>query len=87
MYARLGTSKFNYSNPLPLHRNYTTLEQLKAGNNYTQLDDKKYVISKVVYNMDVKRHPEVEFESQFFDKIKVPEQANVVQRPIAKDGR
>jgi hypothetical protein len=27
------------------------------------------------------------FESQFFEKIKTPEQAKVVQQTIAKDGR
>jgi len=87
MYARLGTSKFNYTNPQPLYRNYTKLDEIRIGNSYLQLDNKKFVIPQRVYSEKIVRHPETEFETQFFDKIKVPEQAHVVQRPIAKDGR
>uniref|UniRef100_A0A6C0KS95 Uncharacterized protein n=1 Tax=viral metagenome TaxID=1070528 RepID=A0A6C0KS95_9ZZZZ len=88
MYARLSSSNFNYSsNPLPKYRNYTKLDEIKIDNNRMQLDNKKFVIPREVYAQTIKRHPEIEYETQFFDKIKVPEQAHVVQQPIAKDGR
>jgi hypothetical protein len=87
MYARLGSSKFNYTNPQPLNRNYTKLDEIKIDNSYLQLNNTKFVIPQKVYSEKIIRNPEMEFETQFFDKIKVPEQAQVVQRPVAKDGR
>lgn len=86
MYARLGTSNFNYSNPLPQYRNYTKLDDIKV-RSYAQTDNTKFVIPQSVYAQKIERQPTVQFETQFFDKIKVPEQANVVQQNIAKDGR
>lgn len=88
MYARLGISNFNYnSNPLPKYPNYIKLDEIKINNYRVHLDNQKFVIPREVYSQKIQRKPEVEFETQFFDKIKVPEQAHVVQQAIAKDGR
>ena len=86
MYARLGPSRFITSDPQPM-KQYSKLSDLYMGNNYLRTDDKKFVVTPGIYNKNIEHTQKVELESQFFDKIKVPEQAKYIQRPIAKDGR
>ena len=84
MYVRLGTSNFNYSNALLPAQNYSKLNEAQ---HYCKTDRTKFVISNSVYNEKIQHPHKLKLESQFFDKIKVPEQGHVIQRPIAKDGR
>jgi len=86
MYARLGPSRIITSDPQPI-KQYSKLSDLYMGNNYLRTDNKKFVVSPDIYNKEIVHTPKVDLETQFFDKIKVPEQAKYVQRPIAKDGR
>jgi len=86
MYARLGPSRFITSDPQPM-KQYSKLSDLYIGNNYMRTDNKKFVVSPGIYNKNIVHNQTVELETQFFDKIKVPEQAKYIQQPIAKDGR
>jgi hypothetical protein len=86
MYARLGPSRIDTSDPQP-KKQYSKLSDLYMGNNYLRTDNKKFVVSPDIYNKEIVNSYKKDFETQFFDKIKVPEQAKFIQRPIAKDGR
>jgi len=80
-----------YNNPnyvnTPFHRQYGTLQSIEDGLHQTSIDRTRYTPDESLYNKKVDRSFSKLFESQFFEKIKTPEQAKVVQQTIAKDGR
>ena len=68
-------------------RNYGTQQSLEDGRFAIISDDTKYTPSDTLYNKpNVHKYSKL-FESQFFNTIKTPEQAKVVQQTVANDGR
>ena len=81
-----------YNNPnyvnTPFHsRQYGTLQGIEDGLYQASTDRTRYTPDESLYNKKVDRKFSKLFESQFFEKIKTPEQTKVVQQTIAKEGR
>ena len=79
MYARFLTKTND--------KEYGTQRGMESGKYHMYTEDKKYMLDESFCKKEIKSNYSRLFESQFFQKIKVPEQAKVVQNTIANDGR
>lgn len=66
--------------------NYGTQEGIEKGKYHAYTDSTKYGLNDS-YNKPVQHNYSRLFESQFFQKIKTPEQAKVVQNTVANEAR
>lgn len=80
MYARLGKKFFDFENSTC---KYATLDTVN--NQQCATDNHKFTIQGEQPPLPSK--PRLKLETQFFDKIKVPEQGQVIQPPSASEGR
>jgi hypothetical protein len=71
----------------PFHRHYGTLQGIEDGLYQASIDRTRYTPDESLYNKKVDRSFSKLFESQFFEKIKTPEQTKVVQQTVSKEGR
>ena len=67
--------------------NYGTQQGLEKGAYHTYTDDTKFTPPESYYDKKLENNYSKLFDSQFFSKIKSPEQAKVVQNSVANDGR
>jgi len=66
---------------------YGTQRGIEEGAYHIYTDRARYTPIETMYGKIPERNFSKLFESQFFDKIKTPEQAKVVQRTISEEGR
>jgi hypothetical protein len=86
MYARLSNTKnFNFDFDSERESRYTKLKNSPSSGFF--LDDKKFILQQSNTKAESVRQTDIQLESQFFDTIRVPEQAHVVQSAISKTGR
>lgn len=64
-----------------------TLKGLEEGAYHIYTDRARYTPAEAIYDKTPHRNFSKLFESQFFEKIKTPEQAKVVQQTISREGR
>jgi hypothetical protein len=68
--------------------NYGTQQGMEKGAYHTYTDDTKFMINDdSYYKKNLENNYSKLFESQFFSKIKTPEQTKVVQNTIANESR
>lgn len=70
-----------------LSARYGTQKGLENGQYHMYTDRARYTPSETMYDKVPQRNFSKLFESQFFEKIKTPEQTKVVQQTIAEEGR
>lgn len=85
MYARLSNTKnFNFDFHSERESRYAKLKNSPSSG--FLLDDKKFILQSGI-TTSPPHQKDIQLESQFFDTIRVPEQAQVVQSDISKTGR
>lgn len=87
MYSRFTNANYYASQFHNNYRNYGTQKGLEDGLYQIKADRTRYTPEESLYEKTPARNFSKLFESQFFEKIKTPEQAKVVQQTIAKEGR
>lgn len=83
MYARLSKNNFDYSTSNQ-YSQYSKLRDSPSSGLF--LDNQKFILSQDSEH-DAKHSIKTKLETQFFDSMRVPEQAQVVQPAISRTGR